>query len=83
MASGFFWNRINSESIDHDVMNGPNEDHLGSKENFFVFITAEHTESEQNVYANLQSSFLIGKQHPEECFKFWFEYQVRKKETYI
>jgi hypothetical protein len=62
--------------IDMSV-NGPREDHDGSKVTKFLHINGEATTTSFAV-AIFESPYYDAKQHPVECFHFWFSMSVRR-----
>ena len=72
-ASGIIFTRTNSKVLSGDDIPGPELSHSGKDDDFFVFVTTKNTE-ETGFGTMLESPYLIGSQHPEECMEFWFEY---------
>ena len=73
-ASGFVFVRTNSQQLNQDDIQGPESAHSGLEDDFFVFVTTKDTKDEPGYATTLESPYLIGSQHQEECMEFWFEY---------
>ena len=73
-ASGFVFVRTNSQQLNQDEIQGPESAHSGLEDDFFVFVTTKDTKDEPGYATTLESPYLIGSQHQEECMEFWFEY---------
>lgn len=76
-ASGFAFQRQTSSNLEANFVPGPDLSHLGSKDDFFVFLTPKGVTEGEQEYVELKSAVFIGKLHPSECFQFWFNFQVR------
>ena len=75
--SGFVFQRTTSKLLADDKIPGPESGHSGDENDYFAYATTHGTADFQHDFATyLQSPYLIGSQHPEECLEFWFEYPV-------
>ena len=76
--SGFIFQRTTSLLLADEDIFGPEYGHSGFEDDYFAYVTTHGTADFQHDFATyLQSPYLIGSQHPEECLEFWFEFPVR------
>ena len=76
-ASGFTFERVTSEYLQNNGISGPEISHLGYADDPFVYVTANGTVDEKGFNTLLKSPLLNGRDHSEECFHFWFDFNVR------
>ena len=56
---------------------GPQSDHTtGDVAGYFGYVTAQKTGTEVGSFANLESPYFVGSEHPHECMTFWFIAEV-------
>ena len=75
-GSGFEYQRLTSQIINENGMTGPESAHSGSREDFFVFLTANGVGGGEKESAELKSAYFSTFQHPKECFQFWFNFEA-------
>ena len=76
-ASGFIFERVTSQYLQNNGISGPEISHLGYADDPFVYVTANGTVDEKGFNTLLKSPLLNGRDHSEECFHFWFDFNVR------
>ena len=75
----FLWKRKNPQEISEVGNEGPDVDHLGDPAGYFIYLSANHKLTEKPFKTNLNSPYLVGKDHPLECLYFVFSFQVSKE----
>ena len=75
-VSGFVFDRVTAADLQQSGIAGPVTSHFGKNDDPFVFVTANGTVDEKGTVTIIKSPLLKGKEHPEECFHFWFDFRV-------
>ena len=78
----FKWERKTSEELENENVKGPGEGFDHAKNNYFAIASnKEPSEDHKEVFAFFKSPLFNSKEHPTECFTFWFEIGVRPNAT--
>lgn len=63
--------------LEGEAIPGPPSDHLDNRERYFAIASNMlPSDSPADSTADLISPYIIGTEHPKECFKFWFYFGV-------
>lgn len=77
----YVWSRTTAELLESESVPGPQNDHNGERSKYFL-IASDYMAgplAPEGAESVLESQVFLGRDHPVECFRFFFYFGVRLK----